>query len=266
MKKCFLVSTALVMLAAGSAMAADLPVNAPIVAPLPACAQFGGFYVGGNVGWKYRNNDWTDKDNFGFNFTGLDNIGHGTENGNGWEAGVQSGYNFQFHCTVWGIQGDWNWTDAKVSDFFAETGTPFPGTFGYSSKEKWFGTLRTRSGVVVDNLLLYITGGFAWANFNRNLVYNDGVGDVQAFSSSKTRLGFVVGAGTEWALNANWSVVSEFLYMGFEKETPSYVCTSLGCPGGVGTPFQYEFKDNEWVARIGVNYRWGGYAPVVARY
>ena len=267
MKKYFLVSTALAMLGAGSAMAADLPVKAPVVAAVPGCAQFGGFYLGGNVGWKYRTNDLKDKDNFGFNFTRLDHVSDGTETANSWEAGVQSGYNWQFNCAVWGIQGDWNWTGAKVSDFFTEPGVPFPGTFAYSSKERWFGTLRTRSGVVVDSLLLYVTGGLAWANFNRNLVYNDGVGDVQAFSSSKTRLGFVVGAGTEWALSPNWSIVSEFLYMGFEKDNPSYVCNSPLFPCFGGTPFRYEFKDNEWVARVGVNYRWGAWgAPLLARY
>jgi outer membrane immunogenic protein len=271
MKKCLLLSTASVLLA-GSAIAADLPVKAPIVAAVPGCAQFGGFYVGGNVGWKYRTNDWKDKDNFGFNFTGLDHVGDGTETANSWEAGVQSGYNFQFHCTVWGIQGDWNWTGAKVSNYFTEpNGAAFPGTFAYSSKEKSFGTLRTRSGVVVDNLLLYITGGLAWADFNRNLSYTGfdvGTGAFfsQTFSSSKTRLGFAVGAGAEWALGPNWSIVSEILYMGFEKDNPGYVCNSPVSPCFGGTAFRYEFKDNEWVARVGVNYRFGGWgAPLLAR-
>ncbi|MGZ8324586.1 MAG: outer membrane protein [Rhodoplanes sp.] len=77
-----------------------------------------------------------------------------------------------------------------------------------------------------------------------------------------------MGAGTEWALNANWSINSEILYMGFEKDNQSYSCSSaLTCQSGfVGTPYRYEYKDTEWVARIGVNYRFGGYAPVVARY
>ncbi len=33
---------------------------------------------------------------------------------------------------------------------------------------KWFGTARVRTGIVVDNVLLYATGGLAYANFNRN--------------------------------------------------------------------------------------------------
>lgn len=168
MRKTFLISTALVGLAAGSAMAADLPVYraAPVVA-VPGCAQFGSFYLGGHVGWKYRDHDWKDKDNYGFDHTFLDHIGDGSESVNSWEAGLQTGYNLQFHCTVLGLQADWSWTDAKVDNYFTET-TPFPGTYAYSSKEKWFGTLRSRTGVVVDNVLLYLTGGLAWANFDRN--------------------------------------------------------------------------------------------------
>ena len=296
MKKCLLVSTALMMLA-GSAMAADMAVKAPIAAPLPACAQFGGFYLGGNVGWKYRNHEWTDKDGYGqvanWNFVSGTVPAHASESANSWEVGVQSGYNWQFHCTVFGIQGDWNWTDAKVSNFYTApdnasaffAGGTNPATLAYSSKEKWFGTLRTRSGVVFDNLLLYVTGGLAWANFTHNHVYNLSNPDgsitgapfsfSQAFSSSDTKLGFAIGAGTEWALSPNWSIQSEFLYMGFEKDNKSYACVpgatcaflninrgfTIGSPG----PYRYEYRDNEWVARIGVNYRWGG-APVLARY
>ena len=253
-------------------MAADIPIKAPSIVAVPACAQFGGFYLGGHVGWKYRDHDWKDKDNYGFSAFGLDHIGDGSESSNSWEAGVQTGYNFQFHCTVLGLQADWSWTDAKVDNFFTDTPLPGAGTFAYSSKENWFGTLRTRSGVVVDNLLLYVTGGLAWANFDRNHIYTSGFAPIsqQVFDSSRTRLGFVVGAGTEWALNANWSINSEILYMGFEKDNQAYSCsTAATCPGGaafVGTPYRYEYKDTEWVARIGVNYRFGGYAPVVARY
>ena len=53
MRKLFLATTALVALAAGSAAAADLPVAYKAPLPVrPACANFGGFYVGANVGWR----------------------------------------------------------------------------------------------------------------------------------------------------------------------------------------------------------------------
>jgi outer membrane immunogenic protein len=272
MKKLLLATASLVVLA-GSAMAADLPVYkaAPIVAA-PACANFGGFYVGGNVGWKYYEHKWKDKDNYGAGFL-LDT--DGSESDNSWTAGVQTGYNWQFHCAVWGIQADWNWTNADASsDYSNNAFLPFFGSnLNVSSTEKWYGTLRTRSGLVVDNLLLYVTGGLAWARFDRDLTYTAtsplfGFAATQSYDASRTRLGFAVGAGTEWALSQNWSINSEFLYMAFEKDDTSFACSTAATCGffPVGAPFRYEFKDSEWVAKIGVNYRFSGYAPVVAKY
>lgn len=278
MKKLLLGTVAFIALA-GSAAAADLAVKGPVVAA-PACAQFGGFYLGGHVGWKYRENRWTDKNNFAQVAYGANNMFTGSESGSGWEAGVQTGYNFQWHCAVWGVVADWSWSNANVDNLYGQNWTPganFNASHAYSSDEKWFGTLRTRSGVVVDNLLLYVTGGLAWAKFDRNHLYtgnNAGAIASQVFDSSATRLGFVVGVGTEWAWTQNWSINSEILYMGFEKDTATYACaggSTAGFCGNVafvrnGTPFQYDYKDSEWVARIGVNYRFGGYAPIVARY
>ena len=37
-----------------------------------------------------------------------------------------------------------------------------------SSKLDGFGTLRLRTGIVVDNLLVYVTGGLAQARFDRS--------------------------------------------------------------------------------------------------
>jgi outer membrane immunogenic protein len=213
--------------------------------------------VGGHVGWKYYEHGWKDRNNYGSVFTNLDYIGDGAESDNGFTGGVKLGYDLQFGCTVWGIQTDWNWVDVSASNSYVDIATA--GQFDYSSDEKWYGTLRTRSGLVVNNLMLYLTGGLAFANFDRNLTYTNGAA-VQTFSSDRTQLGFVVGAGTEWALSPNWSINSEFLYMSFEKDQQSFACSAAATCGGAatGTSFGYDFKDSQWVSRIGVNYRFGG--------
>src|SRR5262249_18596263 len=70
-----LAATAIVTLVfAGPALAADIPYKAP-PPPLPKCANFKGFYIGGHGGWTYYKNDWKDQDNYGFNFTFQDHIG-----------------------------------------------------------------------------------------------------------------------------------------------------------------------------------------------
>ncbi|MGA8388475.1 MAG: hypothetical protein WCD30_18260 [Pseudolabrys sp.] len=60
-------------------------------------------------------------------------------------------------------------------------------------------------------------------------------------------------------------MVSEFLYMGFERNSQSFACGSVATCGGdpVGTQSRFDFTDSIWVARIGVNYR---FAPGVVRF
>ena len=46
-----------------AAIAADLPVKATAYAPArPACAQFGGWYAGGHVGYGTYDHTWSDRD------------------------------------------------------------------------------------------------------------------------------------------------------------------------------------------------------------
>jgi outer membrane immunogenic protein len=128
------------------------------VAPLAGCANFGGFYVGGNIGWATLNAHQNDLDgyfNSGFapaSFFASDDT---------FTAGAQVGYNLQKGCTVFGIEADWNWADLNADTRI------FPGTVGVTDSLRTrienFGTIRTRTGVVVDQLLLYVTGGLAWA-------------------------------------------------------------------------------------------------------
>ena len=272
MKRFLLASVAIATLASGTAFAADLGVRraAPIpVATAPGCAQFGGFYIGGHAGWTHYRNDWTDQDNYGFNQTFQDHVGDGSMTDDSWHAGAQLGYNMQRGCVVFGVQIDGSWSGAEASRSYVDFPVLGAGRLDATSELRWMGTARTRAGIVVDSALLYLTGGFAFARFDRNFTYSIGAApaDVTIFAPGRTRLGLVVGAGTEWALGNNWSLNSEILYMSFLKDEQTLNCPTVAtCPNGVvGTPFRYTFQDSAWVGRFGLNYRWGGSA-VVARY
>lgn len=251
------VAGASVLFAAGTAFADGDPKSfRPIT---PGCAQFGGFYVGGQGGWAYYQNDWTDADNYGFGVIGLDHTGDASNSNNSWHAGVQGGFNWQRNCTVFGVMADWSWSNAEAESFYTDFPTPAQQTLSARSELGWFGTARLRTGLVVDNILLYVSGGFAWAKFDRDFNYSTGGGApaFQQFSSDSTRWGGAAGAGTEWAIDENWSLNSEFLYLTFENEDKSFPCSAVATCGGaaVGTPFRFEFSDSVWVARTGVNYR-----------
>lgn len=269
MKK-LLAAAAFATISSVPAIAADMAVKAaPVVAARPACAQFGGFYLGGNVGYAYYQHSFHDRDALGPSIdTGLSNSYRDTQSG--WNAGVQGGYNYQSGCTLFGVEADWSWSDTRASSFNQDgdqtVANPVTDSVTLSSKMRWFGTVRARSGVIVDNVLLYATGGFAYANFDRTFTYfNDNVPpSIGVFSSNNTRWGWTAGLGTEWAFAPNWSLKSEVLYMQFEKSTVTALGNADSSVGNAGVSYRLESQDQAWISRVGVNYRFGG--PAVARY
>ena len=179
-------------------------------------------------------------------------------------AGGGAGYNWQRNCTVFDVEGDYSWTSLKTSAFETDGDTGIDlDSLTVTSKIRGLGTARTRAGIVVDDLLLYVTGGLAFANFKRTATQTDNTPPAtsETFSSSKTRLGWTAGFGTEWAISGNWSLKSEVLYAHFVKDEQTFTCTVF-C---AADPKRFDHQDSVWITRIGLNYRWGG-APVVARY
>jgi outer membrane immunogenic protein len=263
MKHRLLATVAIGALSVASASAADLrrPVTkGPIPPPAPACAQFGGFYVGGQVGSTIYDHHWQDLDSFAeVEVGGLGDIGHTTNTRKwGWNAGVVGGYNWQTRCTVFGVEADWNWTDTKT---FKRLTVGDSEDVTVSSKMKWFGTVRARTGVVVDNLLIYVTGGLAWARFDRTFDFFGGKSDEESFSVRNTRWGWTAGVGTEWAFSGNVSLKADVLYMSFANKETSFTSTFFA----PGDRFRFDSKDDVWVSRIGLHFRFGG-APLVASY
>jgi outer membrane immunogenic protein len=249
MKRSFVAGVVLTSVLAGSAMAADMPTKSPIARR--ACAQFGGFHWGGQVGVGHYKHEFNDLDALGAGSidSSLPNFTSDTDHG--WLAGVQAGYDWQRNCTVFGIEADWAWTNAKASSFHSDGF--IDDSMSVTSRLRWFGTARVRTGIVVDNLLLYVTGGLAYASFKRDLAFVEDVNTIEVFSSSRIRLGWTAGVGTEWAINSNWSLKSEFLYMQFEKDEAAFTSTITN----PDITYRFKHEDSAWIGRIGLNYRFG---------
>jgi outer membrane immunogenic protein len=251
---------------ARTANAAYMPVKA---APAPyraPCAQFGGWYAGAHVGWGYYDHQFSDRDGLGdFLDSGLpDSV---SARKSGVNVGPQLGYNWQSGCALFGLETDWSWTSVKNNVFSTDGDGAAVDTLRVDSHLRWFGTARARAGVVVDNLLLYATGGLAFANFDRTFTYfQDAPATLGVFSSSDTRFGLVGGVGAEWALANNWSIKGELLYMRFEDDSTSI--TGDGIIGAAGATYRLDSLDSIWVGRIGLNVKLGdwGKGPVVAKY
>jgi outer membrane immunogenic protein len=199
--KRILIAAALALAAAGGqALAADLP-PPPAPAPrapatyVPVAVPFTwtGIYIGVNGGY-----------NFG-------TISPGAISTNGFLVGSTLGGNYQFGSFVLGLEGDIDYNSMNNAGF----------------QSSWLGTARGRAGYAWDHLLLFATGGGAFAGASVS-----GVGNT-------TMIGWTVGGGLEYAFTQNWTAKAEYLYVTF----PNPVIAGVG------------FKDTDNVIRAGVNYK-----------
>lgn len=222
---------ATLLMAVGAANAADLYRNPPPVAPvaapttIPAYAfNWSGFYVGANAGGRWLQDKGST-------------IGGGEtyrNNSSSFVGGLQGGYNWQTGNVVLGAETDFDYgNNSKTSALAAGT---------VRTKMDWSGSVRGRLGYAIDRTLIYGTGGLSWANFNMRGVDNAGA----TASTSRSRAGWTVGAGLEYAFTDKISVRGEYLYSDFGSTNVSYTGTAI--------PSHRESLTSH-LARVGVNYK-----------
>jgi outer membrane immunogenic protein len=225
---------------AGTALAADLP----LPAPLPSTSYFpsalynwGGGYIGLNGGYAFGASDWT-----------LGAASTGSFQTNGFLFGGQLGWNFQYGRVVGGLEGDIDWSglsSSTSSGFCAPLGGPAGFGGPCQTKSDWLSTARGRAGYAFDRILLFATGGLALANVQLAIT-------TPAGSVSNVEAGWTVGAGIEYAFADMWTAKLEYLFVDFGKFTCQGVgpvataCMGLG--GGSVTL-------TENVIRGGVNFK-----------
>ncbi len=275
MKFTHLLAATCVLAASGPAFAADLAVRkavAPVaVAPVPY--SWTGFYVGLNAGYAWSNNSTSynyllaggpgDVPEFlaasGFP-TGFDNTS------GGFIGGGQVGYNYQIGSVVVGLEADIQYVDQKSESGYAIALSDADGfsttAVGTESQLKWFGTVRARLGYAMDRALIYATGGLAYGSvetasgiLGSGVDYTDGpLYVVYGGSSSKTKVGWTIGGGLEYALTNNLTLRGEYLYYDLGK-------TSYNIVGGsnisgnefLGATGTYKLTGN--IVRAGVNWK-----------
>jgi outer membrane immunogenic protein len=179
----------------------------------------------------------------------------------GFIGGGQIGYNCQYVHWVFGAEADFDWTNADGSDtqgqnlFFGL----LPATATTSEKLDWLGTVRGRVGYASGNLLVYATGGLAYAKVNDSFSYNVSFLAPPPFftangSSSDTRTGWTVGGGAELALDKNWSLKGEYLFYDLGSQNFSAPWSVVGLGAIPGSSFPVETKIDGQIARVGFNY------------
>lgn len=177
----------------------------------------------------------------------------------GFTIGGVVGYNWQKCNTVFGIEAEFNWTDIdrpwglNLNGLGGGAGQ----LFNARSSMDWYGAVKLRSGFAFDNMLLYLTGGFAFANIEHNGSSNAIGGapaGLVAFNSSDTRFGWVVGAGTEYALTNRITWRSEATYTRFEDKDFN-LNIAAGLIGANASTIKLNAQDELWMVRTGINFK-----------
>ena len=207
-------------------------------------------------------------------------------------GGGQIGYNWQFGRGVAGFEADIDGlTRQNTASILNNTVAPF-AFFGAGEVINsqitntrtldYLGTIRGRLGfLATPSFLLYATGGGAYggAKASTSIVQtnNDCVlhpGDcitptaAALGSASTTRFGWTAGVGGEWMFAPNWSAKAEYLYYDLGNLSYNSTLTTPGLTFMAGSAsvvnVQSTAKFNGSIARVGINYHFGG--PVATTY
>ncbi len=237
----------------------QLPVAPPIF--------WTGFYMGGFFGGAYGTAD--------VGFTDLTSVDSSVA---GWLGGGQVGYDYQFGAYVVGIEGDFGATNITGSETCGSANglsavgsagafSPFFMTCG--SELDWIATAAARFGVTWERALFYVKAGAAWAEEtmvvdcivgpfnvpgNARQCRNPAGALVNHLEASDTRVGWMVGYGSEFSLTPNWSAKAEFKYMDFGSQ--DYTASD-------GSRLTSDLQVS--TVTVGVNYRFSS-VPLLAGY
>ncbi len=101
-------------------------------------------------------------------------------------GGVHVGYNFQHENAVFGIEGDYSFSNTEFDTI--------------PIYQDYFASIRGRVGYAMNNTLFFATAGFAWSTLS------DDFGDELKLD------GYVFGAGVEHKFNNQFSIRGEVLH------------------------------------------------------
>lgn len=251
-----LVPAITLMVAFGSyaAKAADFKAASPVF-------SWTGCYVGGHAGWM-RNNSEVSTTPIG---AAADLIGpagvrantygyHPT--GSDFSAGAHYGCSRQFGSWVLGLDSSWSWSglDEKI-----DASIP-PGIFvahreSSTQQVEWFTTTRARAGYAFDRMMVFVAGGLAAGRVSSEFVWDPGAvlgGVTMSGSEARTRYGWTIGGGAEYALSDNWFLRGEYLYVDLGKL--SYDAAFLN----VAPEWNARVDTGFHTIRLGLSYRFTG--------
>jgi outer membrane immunogenic protein len=237
MRGLFAAPIAVVVLAGGSAIAADL--RAPVYQP-PPYHDWRGCFIGISGGGVWGQSKHVSGDPIapGADITNWYDAGGGI-------IGATWGCNYRLLGLIVGTESDFSFTNKRGS---ANDIPPFNVATIAGTREHWLSTTRVRLGTTpADRTLLYVTGGLARGRIEATI----NIPGVGSFSDTHTRWGWTVGVGAEHALGARWSIKAEYLYARFSERDYFNPAPS------VFVAVRRDVPVDDHIFRVGVNYNLG---------
>lgn len=182
-----------------------------------------GYYAGIQVGaasadWNYSNAISTP----GVGPFAAPGFPLGGFDGSGLVGGVHAGYNSQRGNLLAGIEVDVNWSNLDETRNFLAVGIAPGLPFTLKSSLESYGTVRGRLGYAEDRMLIYATGGFAWAASQADIVSPGQFSGPFATSDHNVHVGWTAGAGIDFRLNPQWVLGLEYKHIDLGKETYNF--------------------------------------------
>ena len=227
----------------GSAAVAGSPEAAPPQVQEVAIPAFNwtGAYAGAQIGSLD-----SDLHLNGQNLNNNNTMSSSEIDASGLVAGIFAGYNWQpTGNIVFGVEGEVNFSDADKS------GPGFPGpSFGFvrngiKSEIDLSAALRGRIGYAMDRTLIYLAGGFAWADVSLD---GTAIGGPGRFTYGETLTGWTLGAGVEHAFTQNWVARLDYRYSDFGSDTFNFV-------SGNGDLHWFKLNSETHEIKVGVAYK-----------
>jgi outer membrane immunogenic protein len=234
-KKALLSSAAVAVLVLSSlaAFAADLPADAPAMAPIPFY-DWTGCYIGGHVGGAFSSH------------------GAATHNSSGFVGGGQIGCDYQF-APRWVVGAEARAAGTNVNESRPSTVTNLvtlvtvPSQFTRSND--FLASATARAGYSLANRwLVFVRGGAAWTREKLDDAFTNARALAVDPSLSRTRTGWTVGTGVDWAFAPHWSATLEYNFYDFGAHGAQLT-------DSVGTVVTFSsLKDTLHAVTAGVNY------------
>lgn len=221
------------------------------VAPVAEEFSWSGFYVGLHLGYGWHDGEidalLLPSDTFSIE------PGTHSNDSDGIVGGGQIGYNFQVNRFVFGIEADFSGADISGGSHPNPTIAPIDMSISEPLHHDidWFGTARGRFGFTpVPKLLLYGTGGFAYAHIEQ---FAGIISPIASYvnTESGTETGWTAGGGIEYALNRRWSVKVEYLYFDVGDQS----MTAQATPPNPVFTVDYDWDNTFHTVTAGVNFR-----------